>query len=349
MFRFSCSVAAVALVLPACLVASGELDVDEAASASTREARSKAVERDEALDAVCAEVAGPSRREQVCHRWHCEGRAARARARWSGDPARCVAGDVDEEAGARALVLVNLHRFLADVPPVAAEEAWTRAAQECALVAHANRALSHTPTPDWRCWSETAAIASSVGLLANRSAPPAIGAFFEDPGNETTMVHRRWLLSEALTRLSVGTTDRYSCVVVAGLGLDEEEEPGRAGSSAPPAGGAEDDGVDAAPRGWAAWPPPGPVPIDVFTAERLDEAGWTVQSEDDDLDRATASVTLSGRPLAVRVTHLAPLHGSRSAIRIVPDGWTTEAGRVYDVRVDGPREIAFAIEPIDCP
>ncbi len=349
MFRRCFAVVAVVLALPACVIESGDLAADGAVSASAARADdAKSPPALEALtdelDAACAREPGPSRREQVCHRWRCEGRAGRAPVRFRGDAARCVAAAPDAEAVTRALRVLNAHRFLADLPPVAGEVAWTSAAQACALVAHANEKLSHTPPRDWRCWSEEAALASSLGLVANRSAPVSIGAFFEDPGNEETMVHRRWLLSEALTRVGIGTTDRYACVVVDGRGLDAGEgteraraaEADAAGDSEPPA------------RGWAAWPPPGPVPIDVFAAQRLDEMGWTVQSDDDDLDAATATVSSSGRPLAVRVTHLTPHLGSRSALRIVPDGWTTEPGRVYDVHVDGPRPLAFAIEPTDC-
>ncbi|MBX3262373.1 MAG: hypothetical protein KF782_22020 [Labilithrix sp.] len=350
MFRLWCAAAAAALVLPACVIQSGDLAADGAASAAeASEARATAA-RDaltDELDAACSKEPGPSRRAQVCHRWRCEGRAGRAAARWTGDAPACVAATPDADAVARALRVLNLHRFLADLPPVRVEEAWASAAQACALVAHANEKLSHTPPPSSRCWSEQAALASSLGLVANRSAPVSIGAFFEDPGNETTMVHRRWLLSDALARVGVGTTDRYACVVVDGRGLGEETEPGLAPGDAA-ADGSGDDAARPSPRGWAAWPPAGPVPLDVFAAERLDEMGWTVQSDDDDLDRATATVRSSGRSLAVRVTHLTPLLGSRSAIRIVPDGWTTEPGRVYDVSVDGPRPIAFAIEPTDC-
>ena len=233
--------------------------------------------------------------------------------------------------------MLNLHRFLAGLDEVRVEAPWTGAAQQCALVAHANAKLSHTPPSDWRCWSDVAAFTSSVSLIANRSAPLAIAAFIEDPGNETTMVHRRWLLSEKLTRIGLGSTDRYACVVVDGRGL------------ARMAGAASGPPTEPSARPWVAWPPPGPVPMEVFTSERLDEIGWTVQSSDDDLDRGSVTVSVDGRELPVRTTHLAPLLGSRSAIRFVPDGWSTEAGRSYDVRVTTrSRSFDFTVEPTDC-
>ncbi|MBN9166378.1 MAG: hypothetical protein BGO98_04420 [Myxococcales bacterium 68-20] len=336
------AIATTALLLGGCVVESGNLPAPSAtgrAADTTTDVRSSGDAGAEAPfdDAVCLEEAGQSRREQVCHRWRCDGRDAVAPARWSGDASSCLAGELDADAGERAVRLVNLHRFIAGVAPVGFEPSWTGAAQECALVAHANARLSHTPSRDWRCWSEVAAHASSISLVANRSAPLAIAAFIEDPGNESTMVHRRWLLSEELTAIGIGSTDRYACVVVDGRSLGAGDVTKTRRSS------------DAPPRGWGAWPPPGPVPIDVFATERLDEIGWTVQSSSDGLEQATVTVSSSGERLAVRATPLTPSLGSRSAIRFVPDGWKTEAGRSYVVSIQGPNTIDFTVEPTECP
>jgi hypothetical protein len=310
----------------------------------------------------CRIAPSPSnRRDEVCRRWRCDGRDALAPARWNGDLSRCKAGDLDTDAAERAVRLVNLHRFIADVAPVRSEPAWTAAAQECALVAHANTKLSHTPPREWRCWSDVAALTSSSSLIANRSAPPSIAAFIEDPGNESTMVHRRWLLAEELAFIGLGSTDRYACLVVDGRSLDALIDGGAAHrqSVAP-------DDAGALVRGWVAWPAPGPVPMEVFASEQLDRSGWTIQSANDDLDGATVSVSSSGETLSVRVTHLQPMLGSRTAIRFVPDGWKTEPGRTYVVRVEGvrarqaenghagsssgapARTIEFTVEPVDC-
>src|SRR5690606_28714630 len=105
-------------------------------------------------------------------------------AAWNGDANACSPGTIDRRAHERALALVNAYRFLAGVHEVAEEPRWDAPAQDCALLAHANRRLSHSPPRDWSCWSERAARASAVSLVANRSAPFAIDAFIEDPGNE---------------------------------------------------------------------------------------------------------------------------------------------------------------------
>lgn len=282
---------------------------------------------------ACAQGAGASRAEQVCWRWRCDGDANKA-ATWDGDANACTSGALDDAAADAALRRINTHRFLADLAPFTSEPAWTEAAQKCALIAHANHKLSHTPPPSWDCWSKDGAAMSGGSLVANVSVAPSIAAYFEDPGNETTMVHRRWLLDETLSSVGFGTTDHYSCVVVDGHS-----------ASKPAAKPFEESDV----RGWAAWPPAGPVPFDVFVEEKLDTAGWTIQSTKDDLDAATVKVSRDGEIMPVTVTHLTALEGSRSAIRFVPQGWVTEAGRSYAVSVIGSAaKIDFEVQPIAC-
>lgn len=285
---------------------------------------------------VCAREPKTDRASQVCWRWTCDGRAATP-ATWNGDVDSCNAGTLDPAAAQRTLALVNLHRFLADMPAVGIEPAWSPAAQQCALVAHANAKLSHTPPRDWTCWNQTAYDASEVSLVANRSGPASISAFMEDPGNETSIVHRRWLLSDQLVRIGLGSTDHYACVVVDGKKLDSEIDAGTRDPGAPTG------------RKWAAWPPAGPVPMDVITSEQLDTVGWTVQSGEDDLDPTTAVIVSNGVTLKTTTTLLEAQLGSRSAVRILPVGWATAAGARYDVTVSGPTtHIAFTVEPTDC-
>jgi hypothetical protein len=281
-------------------------------------------------DDGCTGASSETPGERICRRWRCEAPSVVAPASWDGSGPSCSPGQLDRNAAARALRRVNLHRFLAGLDPLVEEDRWIEAGQACAVLAHANRKLSHHPEPDWACWSELGASTSAMSLIANRSAEAAIGAYFEDPGNETTMSHRRWLLSPSLERVAFGSTDRYSCVVLDG--------PNRTQPSS-------------APRPtWAAWPPPGLVPIRVFDSEHLDTAGWTVQSDTESLTDATVSVSADGRALPVRSMELAPSYGSRSAIRFVPDGWVTTAGVKYTVRVVHRAEpdTVFTVEPIDC-
>lgn len=331
----SLSASALVLVAIACAPTNGALEEETRPTEDLTGAAIKA-QPDAGVDRCPTTKPGDDRRSQVCWHWACDGRAATP-ATWNGDATSCQAGTLDPAAAGRTLALVNLHRFLADLPAVDVEPAWSPAAQQCALVAHANAKLSHEPPREWTCWSQTAYDASKVSLVANRSGPPSVAAFMEDPGNETTIVHRRWLLSEQLTRIGIGSTDRYACLVVDGQSLDRATDAG-----------ARDAGVRSG-RPWAAWPPEGPVPMGVFETEQLDTVGWTVQSGVDDLDPKTVVIRANGAILPTKVTLLEAQLGSRSAVRILPDGWSTAAGTQYDVTVSGAStHLAFVVEPVDC-
>ncbi len=337
-------VAIVALASAACSLQSGNLDesapdttttpMDAPATSTTAPPASLA----KAPIRACGAPAGATRKEQVCWRWQCDGTGVSNPAvPWNGSSGACRAGDLDPDVADRTLRRLNVHRFLAELPPVEEETSWRPAAQACALIAQANAKLSHNPPASWSCWSPLGAATSANSLVANRAAAGSIAAYFEDPGNEPSMVHRRWLLSESLDTVGLGSTDRYSCVVVDG---HELERPSNRASAKAEKG---------AERTWAAWPPAGPVPFDVFTEEKLDEAGWTVQSGVLDLERATVTVTEAGEPKPVTLTHLTPLLGSRSAVRFIPKGWKTEPGHRYDVRVkSSASSIDFTVEPTTC-
>ena len=283
------------------------------------------------ISKTCVHAEGTSRAAQACWRWRCDGDPNKPAA-WDGSAATCSAGDLDPDAADRALRRINVHRFIAGVAPFIQEPSWTAAAQQCALIADANGKLSHTPPQSWDCWSQTGADTSAGSLVANRSIAASIAAYVEDPGNEATMVHRRWLLDETLASVGFGSTDKFSCVVVDG------HEIGPATAKPSPA----------TTRGWSAWPPDGPVPFDVFADEKLDTAGWTVQSVTEDLDAADVTVILNGAVLPITQTHLTALEGSRSAIRFLPVGWTTAAGSSYAVHVDTAAAIDFTVTPVDC-
>jgi hypothetical protein len=331
----------IAFAAPACTPASGTLIQDGSRILPSA-----------AAGTACAPAASTEEKDLVCSRWACD-HAALVAAAWDGDAKRCAAGRMDEQAQARALRLVNTYRFLAGVPELAIEPQWAGPAQECALLAHANRQLSHSPPQDWSCWSDRAARASAVSLIANRSAPLAIDPFIEDPGNESTMVHRRWLLSEKIHRLALGSTNGFTCALVDGRQFEapppDETKPSEVPSDATNGGSAVMSTL-AAPREWVAWPPPGPVPIDALRLTKADETGWTLQSSTLDLDGARVEVRLDGSPRPLKITPLEQTLGSFTAIRFVPDGWSTESGKRYDVHAEKEGvAIDFAVEPRECP
>ncbi|MEM6991673.1 MAG: CAP domain-containing protein [Myxococcota bacterium] len=265
--------------------------------------------------------------EQMCARWTAD-RAELAEGTWSGDVATCDAGEIGEPARANALRLINLYRALAGLPAVTDDPGLNTAAQDCALMMHANGMLSHDPPQSWACFTASGAESAGTSNISGGRLVESVDAYMIDWGNETTLGHRRWILSGTLGPVGLGSTDQNSCMtVVGGSGTFE--------------------------TAWTAFPPPGPFPYQAFDLSRfsdeLDQTGWSLQSETLDLDVAQVSITVDGEDRPVAVTPLAPGVGSASAISMIAQGWTAQPGTTYHVEVSGVgMPIGYDVEIVDC-
>jgi uncharacterized protein YkwD len=269
---------------------------------------------------------GAGATEQTCPRWQAD-RADLAEGNWSGSLSSCDAGDISAEGRANALKSINLYRWLAKLPAVTTDGARDQKTQECALMMHANNALSHTPPSSWQCFSGDGSEAAGSSNISPTPGVEGVDLYMADPGNETTMGHRRWILSGSLGPIGLGSTSGYSCMWVVG----------GSGSSALP---------------FVAWPPPGQFPSGAVTASwaSLNDTGWTIQSSSIDLSGASVQITDGSESLGVAVSQLAQGYGDTWAIRIVPQGWTMQAGHSYAVTVTGASQpIAYTVDVIDCP
>jgi hypothetical protein len=261
----------------------------------------------------------------VCNRWKSD-RASLAEGTWSGSVSGCNAGDVASPGRENALKLVNLYRWLVGLPAVSSDASRNSQAQECALMMDANNALSHTPPTSWACYSSAGASAAGKSNIATTPGVKAVDLYIADPGNATTMGHRRWILSNSLGPIGLGSTSSYSCMWVIG---------GSGGGSNP----------------WTAFPPPGPVPIALFSVSYapIDSTGWTIQSDSISFGSVQATVSDGGNSLPVNVVKLASGYGSSSAINLVPQGWKAQAGHTYQVTVTGASQpISYAVEVVSC-
>lgn len=265
----------------------------------------------------------------LCGRWTAD-RAQLGEGSWSGAVDGCDPGALSQDGRDNALRLVNLYRFIADLPPVTEDAALTSNAQSCALMMHANGQLSHTPPMDWKCW--TAAGSGAAGKSNISSTPGVLGVdlYMVDPGNDTTIGHRRWILSNYLGPIGLGSTAKNSCMTVIG-------------------------GMGNAGKAWLAWPPPGLVPYQAMHVPTIgwasvDQTGWTVQSDTIDLSAAGVSVSVGGVDQPVTVNVLGKNYGSSHAVRFVPTGWTVEPGKTYDVALSGVAQpISYSVQIVDCP
>lgn len=265
--------------------------------------------------------------EGTCARWNGD-RADVREGTWSGSVASCTVGDISPEGRANALKLVNLYRWLAELPPVTTEASRDQQAQACALMMEAEGSLSHSPGEDWACYSAMGAMGASSSNISGGPGVSSIDAYMVDRGNGTTIGHRRWTLSNSLGPIGLGSTGNgASC-------FQNLRGTGRAGKQ------------------WMAWPPPGIVPLEAFGSGRggtIDSTGWTVQSDQVNLAGATVTVTAGGMNLPVTVTELQSGYGSQYAFRFNPMGWTTTAGQTYAVSVSGiSTPISYEVTVVSC-
>lgn len=280
-------------------------------------------------DAGSLDTGPPTGTDAVCARWKGD-RASLAEGAWSGSLASCAAGDVGAPGRANTLKLVNLYRWLSGLPAVVDDPARNDTAQSCALMMHANGTLSHSPPTSWKCYSAAGAGSAGKSNISPTPAVASIDLYMVDPGNATTIGHRRWILSNSLGPIGIGGTSGYSCLQVIGGG-------GSAGKE------------------FTAWPPAGIVPLEAFAPpsafSSVDATGWTVQSDSISFSGSTtATIAEDGVDKPVDVATLANGYGSTNALKITPKGWTTKAGKSYAVSVKGAsKPIDYVVQVVACP
>jgi len=241
---------------------------------------------------------------------------------WCGDVNSCDPGDIAVAGRTNTLRLLNLYRWLGELPLVTTDPTRDLKAQACALMMQANGQLSHSPPMNWNCYSADGAQAAGSSNIAGTSGYAAVDLYMQDNGNATTLGHRRWILSNSLGNVGLGSASSYSCMWVIGGG-------GNAGKQ------------------WMAWPPPGLVPLAV--ASLVNSTGWSLQSDSINLQNAQVSVTENGQQRPMTVTNLAGGYGSTYAISMRPDGWQAQADVTYSVSITGVNpEINYEVEVLPC-
>jgi hypothetical protein len=275
---------------------------------------------------LAASGAGGMSSTDVCTRWTAD-RADLSEGTWSGDVATCMAGDLSADARANALRLVNLYRFLANLPAVTDDATLDAGDQACALIMRANNMLSHTPPNTWLCWTQAGSDAADQSNISGGPAVSSVDLYMTDDGNPTTLGHRRWMLSNSLGPIGIGGTDRASCMHTVG-------------------------GTGKAGKPWMAWPPAGTIPLQALTGAHgasVDTTGWSIQSDSIDLSNAVVTVTSDGAAQPVMLTQLLPNYGTKYAIDFIPQGWKTQAGKTYSVSVSGVTPaITYQVQVVDC-
>lgn len=135
------------------------------------------------------------------------------------DMSRCQAGVLHPQQKQTAIRVLNHIRHLHGLSPVSYDEQSDQEVMSASLLFVANRALSHTPRPTWKCYHQLGADgALKSNIVLTRHARPnfpeedIIGYLIDDRRTQHIEIgHRRWLLDPFLKKVAYGSVwDQHS-------------------------------------------------------------------------------------------------------------------------------------------
>lgn len=233
---------------------------------------------------------------------------------WSGDTSTCNAGDTTAEFKQAVLDTVNWYRNMVGLPDATLSAEYNRMAQKAALMMAAADSLSHSPSPDWPCWSEEGRIgAGNSNLFLGSQGPRAVHGYVNDPGGNNAYVgHRWWVLRPGVQTFGTGDTNWSNALFVTGNPL-----PG-----AEPA---------------VAWPKPGYFPAEVLPSSgrwSFFPARGTGPDDSLDWDMTDSNVSVVGPGGSVP---LASTTASRDLLvwEMPPEIYSPRVDSTYDVQITG--------------
>jgi len=247
---------------------------------------------------------------------------------WTGNHSTCNAGDTSQAFRDAVLRRINYFRAMAGVPDkVTFSSEYRRKAQAAALMMSVNRQLSHSPTPDWLCYSSDGAQgAGSSNLYLGRFGWGAITGYIQDPGSGNYFVgHRRWILYPQTQEMGTGDIPPTSYPAANALWVFDSNIWG-------PRPQTRD--------GFVAWPPPGYVPYQVVFAR------WSFSYPQADFSAATVTMTSGGAGVSLTKSPVVNGYGENTLVWIPlglsdsapwprPSADTTYAVSVQDVIING--------------
>ena len=126
---------------------------------------------------------------------------------WTGTVPGCVAGTTTSAHQQAVIDRVNYFRTLVSLPPVSLMGSTPISqSQASALMMSANDSLSHSPPPDWDCYTADGAFAAGKSNLAwGIHGVRAIDLYVDDHGSGNYAVgHRRWILHPPQVSMATG-------------------------------------------------------------------------------------------------------------------------------------------------
>ncbi|HMJ76102.1 MAG TPA: DUF4214 domain-containing protein [Iamia sp.] len=233
---------------------------------------------------------------------------------WTGSTATCTKGVESPASIDATAAAVNFYRAMNGLAPITMDPALHSKALAAALMMEATVLPSHTPGPDWPCYTAEGADGAARGNLSRYAAARAIDDYVQDAGDTNEFAgHRRQVLSPRFTTFGTGSTSHRNSLIYGAVGTR-------------PAG------VD-----WVSWPSEGFVPKTLFPS-RFSLANNLLP--DADYSAATISVKVGATSLAVTKHSQVFGYGDNTLTWDValPSGFLTTARDVrFDITVAGIR------------
>lgn len=244
--------------------------------------------------------------EAVCDRWRSD--RINVGEGWAptGAGGECDPGTITAAAQQNALRRTNLYRWLAGAEPVTIDDSLLEQQQACAAIQVALGGLDHGPGPGAPCYTDAGARgAGSSNLSGGAGVADSVELYVGDRG-VASLGHRRWVINPTARTTAFGWKSRYSCMYSFSSGRPHTVEV-------------------------MAWPPPGPVPVDIprgaFSVQL-----YGVRPGPD----FTIAVGVDGAaPSPVAATRLPDGYGGRDPAYSFSPGEVFAAGRVVEVVLDG--------------
>ncbi len=246
-------------------------------------------------------------------------------AAWTGSQATCDPGEVAPAFQEAVALRLNYFRAMAGVPAVVQlRDEYSRKAQSAALMMSANNRLSHSPSPDWLCYTpDGAQAAGSSNLYLGVYGPAAITGYIYDPGDGNyALGHRRWILYPQTQWMGSGDIPPTSSYRPANALWVFDEH-----MWAPRPETREE---------FVAWPPPGYVPYQVVFPR------WSLAYAEADFSQAAVTMRSGGHGIPVTVRPVVDGYGENTLVwepelsfGNPPAGDTAYEVAVSQVKIDG--------------
>ncbi len=258
----------------------------------------------------------------MCQSWSTDHQITTPAA-WTPGPNTCDPGTLAPGAIADAVAYINAYRYLCGLSPLSDDPSLNEDAQYCAIIQDQQGYLDHFPDSSAPCYtSQGAAAASSSNLALGPNHPaPTIDMYMDDSG-VSSLGHRRWIINPSFGPAGIGHAGNAGCLYVFSW----------SNSGSPD---------------FVAWPNQGFTPISVIPSV------WSFSSSSYSLNSGTevAVRRLSDSASLQVSTYLPPSGYGQPAIAFSPNGWSPQAGEVYEVTISdssGPL-VVYQVKPVSCP